>query len=557
MIKNIYCTALILGLFIVLPATAAPMEATDQVVLYNGTVLVLDNANTLATAIAIDGDKIVALGNQTLLKQYPKARHIDLQGRTVMPGFIDTHVHISGKAKRYIDLTRVGSIAEIQMLVREKSAALPAGDWITGYGWSEDELEEMRRPLVADLDAAAPDNPVMLTRAGAHSAVFSSEALRLAGIDANTPNPDGGTIERNADGSLNGIIRERHQELVGKLIPLASLAEIRPSLVTELQNLFSLGITSIVEAQTNIDYYPEWQRIYAENPGLLPRAAVQLAYTNTAEMDKFGLQSGDGDQQLRVGAIKIFADGGFTGPAAFTKKPYRGEDEYRGSLNMPAEDLRALIRTAHGQGWQLGIHAIGDAAIELTVSFLTEALADMPRTDHRHYLNHFTIMPDEQTMSDMAANGIAITQQPNFMYTLEGRYTEYLDGNRLQTNNPMATPMKHGIHVAMSSDILPLGPWVGIYAATTRKGMSGTVFGAGEKISRLQALQAYTNKGAFLTREENIKGNLLPGKLADFIILDQNPLKVSDQDLLNMQTHATYLGGRQVWPAPIEGPADG
>lgn len=555
--KKFYWTALIFGMFVILPVRGASTDATDTVVLYNGTVLVLDDANTISEAIAISGDKVVALGNQSLRKKFPDARQIDLQGRTVMPGFIDTHVHISGKAKRYIDLTRVASIAQIKALVREKSAELPAGDWITGYGWSEDELQEKRRPLIADLDAAAPDNPVMLTRAGAHSAVFSSEALRLAGIDANTPDPEGGTIERNADGSLNGIIRERHVELVGKLVPLASNAEIRPSLVTELQNLFSLGITSIVEASNSVDYYPEWQRIYKENPGQLPRAAVQLAYTNAAQMKKFGLQSGDGNEQLRVGAIKIFADGGFTGPAAYTKKPYRGEDEYRGALNMPADDLRELIRTAHSQGWQLGIHAIGDAAIELTVSFLAEALADMPRADHRHYLNHFTIMPDEQTMIDMAANGIAITQQPNFMYTLEGRYTEYLEGNRLQTNNPMATPMKFGIHVAMSSDILPLGPWVGIYAATTRQGMSGTVFGAGEKISRLQALQAYTSKGAFLTREENIKGDLLPGKLADFIILDQNPLNISDQDLLNMQAHATYLGGRLVWQAPVEERADG
>jgi len=524
-----------------------PHNDTGQTLLYNGVVLVLDEDNTQTQAIVIADDKVIAVGDNSLRAQYPNAKMIDLNGQTLMPGFIDTHVHISGKAQRYIDLTKVSSIAEIQKLIREKAAQLPPGDWITGYGWSEDTLAELRRPLIADLDAAAPNNPIMLTRAGAHSAVFSSEALRLAEIDAQTPDPEGGTIERDDTGALNGIIRERHQEMVGKLIPVASNAELRPSLVQELQNLFPLGITSIVEASNTVDYYSEWQHIYATHRGRLPRAAVQLAYAGDEKMSSFGLKSGDGDTHLRVGAIKIFADGGFTGPAAYTTKPYRGEDEYRGKLNMTEGDLRELIRKAHTQGWQLGIHAIGDAAIELVVAYLSEALEDMPREDHRHYLNHFTIKPSTSAMKTMAANTIAITQQPNFMYTLEGRYTEYLDGERLQTNNPMRSPMNQGIHVAMSSDILPLGPWVGIYAATTRKAMSGAVFGAQEKISRFEALRAYTTLGAYLTREEDIKGQLVPGMLADFVILEDNPLVVPDAKLLNMQTNAVFLGGRQVW----------
>lgn len=531
--------------------TNDPHQDTDQILFYNGVVLLLDQANTQTQAIVVAGDKVLDVGDNTLRAEYPHAKLIDLNGQTVMPGFIDTHVHISGKAQRYIDLTKVSSIVEIQKLIREKAAQLPPGDWITGYGWSEDTLAELRRPLIDDLDAAARDNPIMLTRAGAHSAVFSSEALRLAGIDAQTPDPEGGTIERDDEGALNGIIRERHQDMVGKLIPSASNKELRPSLVQELQNLFPLGITSIVEASNTVDYYPEWQHIYATHRGRLPRAAVQLAYAGDEKMASFGLKSGDGDAHLRVGAIKIFADGGFTGPAAYTTKPYRGEDEYRGKLNMTEGDLRALIRKAHAQNWQLGIHAIGDAAIELVVIYLSEALEDMPREDHRHYLNHFTIKPSDQAMKTMAANNIAISQQPNFMYTLEGRYTEYLDGQRLQSNNPMRSPMNHGIHVAMSSDILPLGPWVGIYAATTRKGMSGAVFGAQEKISRFEALRAYTASGAYLTREEDIKGQLLPGMLADFIILEDNPLIVPDSRLLNMQTNAVYLGGRQVWSKPL------
>ncbi len=517
-----------------------------DLLLHGGHIVVLDEADSRASAMAVRDGKVIAIGGKDLLQSYTAEQQLHLNGRTVMPGFNDTHVHISGKPRYYIDLTKVTSVAEIKALVEAKRDELAPGSWITGYGWSEDALAEQRRPLITDLDAAAPDNPVMLTRAGAHSAVFSSKALALAGITADTPNPAGGIIEKDAHGELNGIIRERHQ-LVGRLVPPAPPEEIRASLIKELQALFALGITSITEAMTTIDYYPEWQRVYAENPGVLPRASVQVAYVGRERMAAFGRKTGDGDDHLKVGPIKIFVDGGFTGPAAYTKAPYKGEDTYRGHLNITEAELERVVRAAHGDGWQMGIHAIGDAAIELAVDVLANTLDQKPRTDHRHYLNHFTIMPATATMEKMAAYGIAITQQPNFMYTLEGRYTTYLDGKRLEHNNPMATPMKHGIHVAISSDILPLGPWVGVYAATTRKGSSGRVFGAAEKISRFEALRAYTHLGAWLTREEARKGTLEPGMLADFIVLSANPMAVADNALLGMQTEATYLGGQQVW----------
>ncbi|MDH4048944.1 MAG: amidohydrolase family protein, partial [Gammaproteobacteria bacterium] len=196
---------------------------------------------------------------------------------------------------------------------------------------------------------------------------------------------------------------------------------------------------------------------------------------------------------------------------------------------------------------QLGIHAIGDAAIELTVDELVDALQALPRPDHRHYLNHFTVMPSADTMDAMAASGIAITQQPNFTYTLEGRYVEYLDGDRLQHNNPLRTPMQHGIHVAISSDILPIGPMTGIYAAVTRKGMSGKVFGADEKLTVNEALRAYTSLGAWLTNEEDRKGTIETGKFADLVVLDQDILNVDPDHIMNINVVQTWLGGKLVY----------
>jgi predicted amidohydrolase YtcJ len=537
---------------VVLTMVGACSEAPDaerqpaDVLVHNGQILTMDAADTVASSMVISGGRIIAVGDDTLADAYAPVETIDLEGRTAMPGFIDSHIHIRSNPPHYIDLTGTSSVAQIRDLVAEKAEEVGPGNWITGYGWSEDELEEQRRPLIGDLDEAAPGHPVILTRAGGHSAVVSSTALALAGIDATTPQPDGGMIERDDNGDLNGIIRER-QELVGKLVPETPAVDLRPSLAANLEALFQKGITSIVQASDTIDHYGEWEVVYADRPGMLPRASVQVAYEGREAMKAFGRTTGDGDEFLKVGAIKIFADGGFTGPAAYTTKPYKGEDEYRGKLNMPESELRGLIMDAHQDGWQLGIHAIGDAAIELTVGYLIEALTAMPRDDHRHYLNHFTVMPTAATMEAMAAHGIAITQQPNFTYTLEGRYVANLEGDRLETNNPVRTPMSHGIHVAISSDILPIGPMRGIYAAVTRKGMSGRVFGPGEKISRLEALRGYTIDAAWITREESLKGSLEPGKLADFIVLSDDPLAVADEALRDLEVTQTWLGGQAVY----------
>jgi len=329
-------------------------------------VLVLDEAGTTGSGLAVRGGKVVAVGDD-LRARYRASRVVDLAGRTALPGFNDAHIHIRGRARRHVELGGVDSIEAIQELVAERAAMLGPGEWITGYGWSEDELAELRRPLRADLDAAAPENPVLLTRAGGHSAVASSLALSLAGVDENTPQPDGGVIEKDPEGRLNGVIRER-QDLVSRLVPPATAEELRESFVASLRGLLRLGITSIVHAGVSPEGFAEWESVYAEHGSELPRAAVQIGWAGGEAMRTFGRLPGDGDERLRVGPLKVFVDGGFTGPAAFTKAPYRGQSEYRGSLVRPEEEFRAIVSEAHRMGWQFAFHAIGDAAIELAVA---------------------------------------------------------------------------------------------------------------------------------------------------------------------------------------------
>ena len=292
---------------------------------------------------------------------------------------------------------------------------------------------------------------------------------------------------------------------------------------------------------------PEWERVYREHRGELPRAAVQIRWPGEAALRDFGRKSGDGDEWLRVGALKVYVDGGFTGPSAYTIDPYKGLPGFRGTLNRAPDSLYLIARAAHAMGWQMGFHTIGDGAIALAVSVFDRVLRELPRADHRNYLNHFSMLPPDSTLATMVRDSILVAQQPNFTYTLEQRYAQVLDGARLAHNNPVATPMRRGVVMAFSSDILPIGPMVGLYAAVTRKGKSGAVYGAEERVPMVVALRAYTRGGAYLTREERRKGTIQPGMLADVIVLSADLLTIPPEQILETRVDLTVLGGRVVY----------
>lgn len=536
-------------------AGAAPAGAQEpaDLLLHNGKVFAADALLSTYSAVAVRDGRIAALGWDDLARRYRAARTIDLRGRLALPGFIDTHVHISGDAERHVDLAGLDNLAELRARVSRKAEQLGAGEWITGYGWSEDELAERRRPLRWDLDAAAPVNPVVLTRAGGHSSVASSLALEAAGLTSDTETPPGGIIEVDDAGRMNGILREGAQGLVRRLVPDPTRDELQASFVANLRALLGLGITSIIQAGVGIEGFADWEAAYAAHRGELPRAAVQLRVPPdppraVAMLDRFGRKTGDGDEWLRVGPLKFFVDGGYTGAAAWTLEPYRGQPGYYGSGPLIDEaGLAAISGAAHERGWQLGFHAIGDAAIAMTVDVWARMLEASPRADHRHYLNHFTVRPPAETMRRMADWNIHVAQQPNFTYTLDGRYAEHLDGERYATNNPLRSPMRHGVVVALGSDILPLGPLVGLQAAVTRRGMGGEVVGPGEALSMPEAIVGYTRLAAHLTFEEDEKGTLEVGKLADVVVLSQDLLTIDPERTTDTEVDLTVLGGRVVF----------
>jgi predicted amidohydrolase YtcJ len=532
-------------------AQAQDAEPAD-LLLHNGKVFTADALLSTYSAVAVRDGRIVALGWDDLARRYDPERSIDLAGRLVVPGFIDTHVHVSGDAERWVDLAGLENISELKARVARKAEQLGAGEWITGYGWSEDELAEQRRPFRWDLDDAAPANPVVLTRAGGHSSVASSLALEAAGLAPDTQTPPGGIIELDDRGRMNGILREGAQGLVRRLVPDPTPEELQTTFVENLRGLLRLGITSIIHAGVDIAGYAGWEAVYAEHAGELPRAAVQLRVPPDPQraidmLDRFGRRTGDGDEWLRVGPMKFFVDGGYTGAAAWTLEPYKGQPGYHGSGPLIDEaGLLEISRAAHQRGWQMGFHTIGDAAIAMTVDVWARILQESPRADHRHYLNHFTVRPPAETMQKMATWNIHVAQQPNFTYTLEGRYAEHLDGERYATNNPLRSPMRHGVFVALGSDILPIGPMVGLQAAVTRRGMSGAVVGPGEALTMPEAIGGYTRLAAHLTFEEDEKGSLEVGKRADLVVLSQDLLTIDPARTMDTEVDLTVLGGRVV-----------
>ena len=526
--------------------TISPDTTSVDLILTNGKIITVDENFSIQNTVAVDGGRIVATGTESLLDKYQSELTVDLEGKTLMPGFIDSHTHIRGRPQRYIELGDVSSITEIQSLIRAKANELGEGEWVTGYGWSEDELIEGRRPIRQDLDEAAPNNPVTLTRAGGHSAVVSTLALTLAEITNSTPDPEGGVIERDQNGVATGIIRER-QNIVGRLVPDSTYDELIASLEINLNALLSKGITSITDASKAPREYAMWEQLYETAALPLPRSAIQFQWFDPEAIAEVKSRVANGTDFLKIGPIKVFADGGFTGPAAYTLEPYVNQGDYRGYLNMPENDLIAHLNEIHDAGWQMGIHAIGDAAIVLVVNTLADAIERNPREDHRHYLNHFSMRPPDLTMELMAEHDIHITQQPNFTYTLEGRYAANLDGWRLDHNNPLRSPMEHGVTVAISSDILPIGPMVGLYAAVTRKGMSGQVYGPDEIITIEEAIRAYTLTGAYLNFEEDVKGSLEPGKFADMIVLSDDILTIDPERIMDIEVEQTYINGKLVY----------
>jgi predicted amidohydrolase YtcJ len=528
---------------------------TGDLLLYNGKILTMDNANPEVSAVAIRDGRVVAVGTDARARAEmgQVAQAIDLRGRTATPGFIDAHAHPMsvGAALADLDLSTPPNhaITDLVALVARETKQLSKGKWIVGRGYDQARLADNRHPTRHDLDAVAPDHPVLLIRVCHHIAVANSRALALAGINPDTPNPPGGLIDRDEHGAATGVVRESAHQLLRDAIGAPTEQSIVESLLLAGTIFREHGITSATEAGIA---KPEELRVYQRlrRDGQLPfRANLMMMIDETlGPMEKLGLQTGFGDDWLRIGPAKLFSDGSIGGRTARMREPYVDEPANVGLWMMETEHLKEMVLRAHRAGFQIGIHAIGDAAIDLVLDAYEAAQVAFPRSDPRHRIEHCSIV-DEATIQRIARLGVIPIPGTTFLRYTRDSYLQNLGSERIRYAYALATFARYGIIAAASSDapVVPASPMLGIQTMVTRKDAAGQPVWDEERISLTEALRTYTANGAYASFEENIKGTLAPGFLGDVAVFETDLHQVSPDDLIQVKVDLTIQEGEIVY----------
>lgn len=528
---------------------------SGNLILTGGHVLTGHRTPSDATAVAIRHGRIAAVGSDhdILAWKTPESKLIDLSGRSIAPAFNDAHCHIMsvGFMAREVDARTPPNrtVQDIVDRVAERVRSTERGLWITARGYDQARLEDQRHPTRDDLDPVSPDNPVILIRACGHIGVANSKALELAGIDAKTPDPEGGTIDRDASGRPTGVLREEANKLVRRTVPDPTVDEIREALILAGQEYHAQGVTSAAEAGIRTsDEMAAYTSLYRE--GKLPlRSYLMMMIDERLELLKeLGIRTGVGDDMLRIGPAKIFLDGSIGGRTARMSQPYDGEDDNLGLWMQDPQLMKQKLIDAHLAGFQCCAHAIGDAAIDLLLSAFEEALKQAPRSDHRHRIEHSSILRPDLLDRIQALNAIPIPGT-TFLHSFQKAYVANLGMDRIRYAYAMREFLNRGIVAAASTDapVVSTSAMIGIKTMMTRLSEEGEELYAEEKITLEEAVHAYTWAGAYASFEESIKGTLDPGKVGDIVVLETDLRGVESAEMGSVNVDLTAMNGEVVY----------
>ncbi|WP_439604288.1 amidohydrolase, partial [Shinella sp.] len=469
------------------------------------------------------------------------------------------HLIATGIAMGFVDATPAAAptVAALTRAIAERAASTPKGGWVRARGYDQVKLDTGRHPTREDLDRAAPDHPVYLTRACGHVSIANSRALELAGISEATPVPDGGVIGIT-DGKLNGLLAENAQNLVKAVMPPATTEELIDGIERAGRHLLSFGITSCMDAA--VGHVAGFSEIQAyEMAKLSGRLPVRVWLTLLGDPGvsivedawRAGLLSGGGDDMLRVGGVKVFLDGSAGGRTAWMTKPYEGEPDNIGVQMLPDETVEAVVRDCHDRGYQMVCHAIGDGAIEQLITAYEKALAANPDPNRRHRIEHCGFSTPAQH-ARMQAAGILPAPQMAFIHDFGDSYISVLGEARGKPSYPIGTWARLGLKPSTGSDspVCSPDPFPNLHAMITRQTGKGTVMDASERLNPEEALQAYTEYGAWSQKAEGVKGRLVPGQWADIAVFDNDLLTADPKTILSgTRCLLTLLAGRVVHDA--------
>lgn len=509
-----------------------------------------------AEAVAIAAGKVLAVGSydEVMQTRGPATRVVDLAGRALLPGLIDAHLHLLGYALTLDRLAVAGlpSLEAVRQAVAAEAAKRPAGEWIVGRGWDQDRWTERREPTKEDLDQVSPNHPVYLQRNCNHVGVANSAALQAAGITKETPDPEGGHIDRDpVTGEPTGMLRENAQMLVQRVIPQAGPERRRELLAQAMREALSYGITQV---HTDDCRYggglDETEALFTSlvGPDQIPlRVTQMILMEDVEEAAARGIKTGAGNEWYRYGQVKIFADGSLGGRTAALLEPYADNPSTTGLFIYKEAEFKALVARAHALGNQVGAHCIGDAGAKLFIDAVAEAQRQTPRPDGRHRLIHCQIL-SEELMDQMVAEGIVGDIQPVFLKSDGYWFADRVGAERARTSYAWRTMLEKGIPLCGGSDcpIEPLNIWYGIYCAVTRQDLDGYPAGGWQPEQRLtvaETLDMFTAGASYSTFEEGFKGTLAPGMAADLIVVDRDPFHCNPGELQDVKVQLTMVGG--------------
>ncbi|MBC3873788.1 amidohydrolase [Undibacterium sp. LX15W] len=534
----------------------AQKPAADLII-HHAKIWTVDSSKAQAQAVAVLGDKIVAVGTnqQVALWRGSRTKMIDAHGKRVLPGFNDAHVHFAdgGNSLSEVELKDSSSLQEFARRIAAHGASLPGGEWVLGGNWDDQAFTAPGLPTRQIIDAVVPERPVFVTRYDGHMAVANSLVLKLAGIDKQTPELPGGEIVRDQDGNPTGLLKDAAMDYVFKVMPEPSPEKRLRTIRAGLQLAAQLGVTSLQDMNppyADIAAYAE----LAERGELSSRMYVAPMLLQAEDIRKLGIRHAFGSDFLRMGAVKTYADGSLGSSTAYFHEPYLDAPQTRGLLAgemQPIEGMRERMILADKAGLQLCVHAIGDDAISAILDLFEDVVKANGERDRRFRIEHAQHMA-EQDFARFAKLGVIASVQPYHAID-DGRFVDKRIGHaRASRTYAFRSFLKHGVKLAIGTDwtVAPLDPMSAIHAAVTRATLDGQYpqgWYPEQKLTVAEVVQAYTMGSAYAEFQEHLKGSITPGKLADIVILSQDIFKIAPDQIKHVKVEKTLVGGKLVF----------